>query len=51
MAADYVIEQLKNYGVQPAGEDNSWVQQVRLRRTLLLKPGTATLTPTVKLTR
>jgi hypothetical protein len=48
MAADYVIEQLKNYGVQPAGEDKGWLQQVRLRRTFAAKPGTATLTTNSK---
>jgi hypothetical protein len=44
MAVDYVTGQLKEYGVQPAGEANSWVQQVRLRRTFAGKAGAATLT-------
>ncbi|MES2275790.1 MAG: M28 family peptidase [Bacteroidota bacterium] len=44
MAADYVIEQLKLYGVQPAGEDNGWTQQVRFRRTFAGKSGSAALT-------
>jgi hypothetical protein len=44
MGADYVIEQLKSYGVQPAGEDNGWTQQVRLRRAFADKQGWATLT-------
>jgi len=45
MGADYVIDQLKKYGVQPAGEDGGWTQQVRLRRTFAAKTGgTGTLT-------
>jgi hypothetical protein len=44
MAADYAIDQLKAYGVKPAGEDKGWTQQVRLRRTFAGKQGWATLT-------
>jgi Peptidase family M28/PA domain len=32
LAVDYVTQQLKKYGVQPAGEAGSFVQTVRLRR-------------------
>ncbi|QJD98031.1 M28 family peptidase [Mucilaginibacter robiniae] len=35
IAADYVIEQMKKYGVQPAGENGSWTQQVRLRKAFI----------------
>jgi len=38
MAVDYVTGQLKNLGVQPAGENGTYVQKVRLRRAFL-KPG------------
>ncbi|MFD1256503.1 M28 family peptidase [Mucilaginibacter terrae] len=34
-AADYVISQLKGYGVQPAGEKGSWLQQVKLRKAFI----------------
>lgn len=44
MAADYVIGKLKDYGVQPAGENGGWTQQVRFRRTFAGKTGSATLT-------
>jgi hypothetical protein len=44
MAADYVIDQLKSFGVKPAGENNGWTQQVRFRRTFAGKMGSATLT-------
>ncbi|WP_345948182.1 M28 family peptidase [Mucilaginibacter sp. PAMB04274] len=36
MAADYVVERLKAYGVQPAGDNGSWLQQVNLRKTLIV---------------
>ncbi|TWJ01427.1 PA domain-containing protein [Mucilaginibacter frigoritolerans] len=32
MAVDYVIEQLKALDVKPAGENNTWLQQVKLRK-------------------
>ena len=38
MAVDYVTQQLKILGVQPAGEGGTYVQKVRLRRAFL-KPG------------
>ena len=38
MAVDYVTQQLKDAGVQPAGEAGTYVQKVRLRRAFL-KPG------------
>jgi hypothetical protein len=33
MAVDYVTEQLKKLGAQPAGENGTYVQKVRLRRS------------------
>lgn len=44
MAADYVINELTNYGVKPAGENNGWTQQVRFRRTFAGKSGSVELT-------
>ncbi len=38
MAVDYVTQQLKSLGVQPAGEGGTFIQKVRLRRAFL-KPG------------
>ena len=38
MAVDYVTQQLKMLGVQPAGDAGTFVQNVRLRRAFL-KPG------------
>ncbi|MBO2010293.1 M28 family peptidase [Hymenobacter negativus] len=38
MAVDYVTQQLKILGVQPAGEGGTYIQKVRLRRAFL-KPG------------
>ena len=35
MAADYVIERLKAYGVQPAGDGGNWLQQVKLRKAFI----------------
>lgn len=35
MAGDYVIERLKVYGVQPAGDGGSWLQQVKLRKAFI----------------
>ena len=34
MAADYVSAKLKSYHVEPAGENGSWLQQVRLRKSV-----------------
>ncbi|WP_345225096.1 M28 family peptidase [Hymenobacter koreensis] len=39
MAVDYVSQQLKAFGVQPAGENGTYVQKVRLRRAFV-KPET-----------
>ncbi|MFD2718903.1 M28 family peptidase [Hymenobacter monticola] len=38
MAVDYVTQQLKTLGVQPAGEGGTYIQKVRLRRAFL-QPG------------
>jgi Zn-dependent M28 family amino/carboxypeptidase len=38
MAVDYVTQQLKTLGVQPAGEGGTFIQKVRLRRAFL-RPG------------
>ncbi|MFC6221841.1 M28 family peptidase [Hymenobacter artigasi] len=38
MAVDYVTQQLKTLGVQPAGEGGTFIQKVRLRRAFL-QPG------------
>ncbi|MBF9142623.1 M28 family peptidase [Hymenobacter properus] len=38
MAVDYVTQQLKSMGVQPAGEGGTYIQKVRLRRAFL-QPG------------
>lgn len=38
MAVDYITQQLKMLGVQPAGDAGTFVQNVRLRRAFL-KPG------------
>ena len=38
MAVDYVTQQLKTLGVQPAGEGGTYIQKVRLRRAFL-RPG------------
>ncbi|WP_400190165.1 M20/M25/M40 family metallo-hydrolase [Hymenobacter sp. B81] len=35
LAVDYVTQQLKELGVQPAGENGSYVQRVRLRRAFV----------------
>jgi hypothetical protein len=35
LAVDYVTAQLKAYGVKPAGENNGWLQTVRMRRAFL----------------
>ncbi|MDB5236007.1 MAG: peptidase, partial [Hymenobacter sp.] len=38
MAVDYVTQQLKTLGVQPAGEGGTYIQKVRLRKAFV-KPG------------
>lgn len=35
MAVDYVIDQLKAKNVKPAGENNTWLQKVRLRKAFI----------------
>ncbi|OON68654.1 peptidase M28 [Hymenobacter sp. CRA2] len=35
MAVDYVTQQLKSFGVQPAGDNGTFVQKVRLRRAFV----------------
>jgi hypothetical protein len=35
MAVDYVIDQLKAANVKPAGENNTWLQKVRLRKAFI----------------
>jgi hypothetical protein len=32
MAVDYVLKRLKSLGVKPAGENNNWLQEVKLRK-------------------
>ena len=34
MAVDYVVAQLKAVNVKPAGEDGTWLQKVRLRKSV-----------------
>lgn len=43
MAADYVIERLKAYGVQPAGDGGNWLQQVKLRKAFIAPGAQVTL--------
>ncbi len=35
MAVDYVVDQLKSLNVKPAGENNTWLQQVKLRKAFV----------------
>jgi hypothetical protein len=35
MAVDYVVGRLKGLGVKPAGDNNGWVQQVKLRKAFV----------------
>jgi len=35
MAVDYVVAQLKTLNVKPAGENNAWLQQVKLRKATI----------------
>ena len=44
MAVDYVVDQFKATGVEPAGEANSYLQQVRLRKAFTNKDAIITLT-------
>src|SRR3712207_786398 len=34
MAVDYIVSQFKNMGVEPAGENGTYLQRVRLRRSV-----------------
>ncbi len=43
LAVDYVVNQFKAAGVEPAGEDNSYLQQVRLRKAFTNKEATLAL--------
>jgi hypothetical protein len=38
MAVDYMIGRLKSLGVKPAGENGTYLQQLKLRRTFLKEP-------------
>jgi hypothetical protein len=38
LAVDYMIGRLKSLGVKPAGENGTYLQQVKLRRTFLKEP-------------
>lgn len=44
MASDYVIGQLKNFGVAPAGEKGGWLQTVHLRKATTQRNTEVTLT-------
>lgn len=44
MAVDYVVDQFKNTGVEPAGENNTYLQTVRLRQATTAPGATITLT-------
>src|SRR5665213_3593744 len=35
MAVDYVVGQLKSLNVEPAGENNTWLQEVKLRKAFV----------------
>ncbi|GAB3297232.1 M28 family peptidase [Hymenobacter tenuis] len=45
LAVDYVTNQLKSFGVQPAGEEGSFTQRVRLRRATTSPGATVTHQP------
>jgi Zn-dependent M28 family amino/carboxypeptidase len=45
MAVDYVVGRLKSLGVKPAGENGTWLQEVKLRKATT---GAATATLTAK---
>ncbi|TGD79883.1 M28 family peptidase [Hymenobacter wooponensis] len=45
MAVEYVTGQLKTFGVQPAGEEGSFTQRVRLRRATVRPGATVTYQP------
>ncbi|ALJ00019.1 M28 family peptidase [Rufibacter tibetensis] len=44
MAVDYVVQQFKGLGVQPAGENGAYTQQVRIRKAFTGKDATFALT-------
>ncbi|WP_205499956.1 M28 family peptidase [Rufibacter psychrotolerans] len=44
MAVDYVVQQFKGMGVQPAGENNTYLQTVRIRKAFTGKDATLSLT-------
>lgn len=44
MAADYVVARLKAYGVQPAGQQGGWLQQVKLRKAFIAPNAQLSLT-------
>ena len=46
MAVDYVVAQLQKRGVQPAGENGTYLQTVRLRRAFVQPGATLRLLPT-----
>ncbi|WP_044002688.1 M28 family peptidase [Hymenobacter swuensis] len=46
LAVEYVTEQLRSFGVQPAGEEGSFTQRVRLRRATVRPGATVTYQPT-----
>src|ERR1700712_4856092 len=35
MAVDYVVGRLKSMGVKPAGENGTWLQQVKFRKAFI----------------
>lgn len=39
MAAEYIVGQLKSWGIQPAGENGTWYQKFPLKDKFLVKPG------------
>lgn len=43
-AADYVIEQMKAYGVEPAGNNGTWQQNIKLRKALTGKDAQIAMT-------
>ncbi|GGK86364.1 M28 family peptidase [Rufibacter glacialis] len=50
MAVDYVVQQFKGLGVQPAGENGTYVQQVRIRKAFAGKDATLSLSSAGKTT-
>ncbi len=39
MAAEYIVGKLKSWGVQPAGDNGTWLQKYPLKDKFLVKPG------------